>query len=111
MENPKKTIPKKISRIKTHIIAEPGAKPQDIFIGILDSNVEAVLVGSGIERESVLLGELSAEEQEYVATLDGATAAEYTANFEKELETNLDSIIQCDTYTIRDENDYERRFK
>ena len=110
MGNQKKTIPKKISRITSHFKAAPATKQEDIFVGILDGKVEAIMVNSGIVRESILLGELSEEEKEYADSLSDAAAAEYRTNFDKQLQEDLDRIIQCDTFTIKDENDYERKF-
>ena len=110
MDSQKKT-PKKVNRIKSHMKAGPEADPGDVFVGILDAKVEAVMVGSGIERESVMLGHLTEEELEYVDTLTGADAADYIKNFERECEADLDNIIQIDTYVIRDEESYERKFK
>ena len=106
-----KKIPKKVSRIKSHTKAPEGSKPEDVFIGILDTEVEAVMVGSGIERESVLLGRLTEEEQEYVDSLTDHEAKAYMESFERECEADLDKIIEIDTYIIRDDESYERKFK
>ena len=110
MDSQKKT-PKKVNRIKSHMKAGPEADPGDVFVGILDAKVEAVMVGSGIERESVMLGHLTEEEREHVDTLSDADAKAYMESFERECEADLDKIIEIDTYIIRDDESYERKFK